>query len=502
MTTQPDFRRSPAGDDGIAMVLSLLFMLLLSALGTAMLLLSRSETLSSVNYRMMSQARYGAESGIHKAANFLLNSYTLPGTANDPLSNFDMTQSPVRYSGQPVVLSSLSGVTPNYPYGGTKTAFTTATQGSLAVGDATVLYTASATLLSMRTIVPYGSTLTVPVQTWRLTARGSIQGARQAEVEVSAVIERKIVPAFTYGFFAELAGCNALEFGGNVTVDSYDSSNISFVSGLPAVNQSNGHVATNGNLTVGGSTIIYGTLSTPRTGVGDCRDGAVTAYDYQGNASIAGGILKLPQQVKFTNPNLPSPMPPTTTISLNGSSTCAQVTPYITSGVCTMTGIGAPSVTLDPQGTEMALPNISVNSGATLVLKAGTYNINSLSLAGNSKLKINDGPVILNVAGVGYTTPVDLTSGSVISPTFISTYFRIFYAGTGTLKLTGGSATAATVYAPDSLSVISGGAEYFGGIVAERISISGGSKLHRDRQLEQYFAVGPQMMSLFTWKEY
>ncbi len=54
MTSQPPLRRSPSSDDGIAMVLSLLFMLLLSALGTAMLVLSRSETLSSVNYRLMS----------------------------------------------------------------------------------------------------------------------------------------------------------------------------------------------------------------------------------------------------------------------------------------------------------------------------------------------------------------------------------------------------------------------------------------------------------------
>ena len=121
MMTQPPFRRS---DDGIAMVLSMLFMLLLSALGTAVLVLSRSETLSSVNYRMMSQARYGAESGVHKAAHFLINSYTLPvtGSSNDPLSNYNLTVTPVTYNGQPVVLSALSGVAANYPYAAAQTA--------------------------------------------------------------------------------------------------------------------------------------------------------------------------------------------------------------------------------------------------------------------------------------------------------------------------------------------------------------------------------------------
>ena len=136
-------------------------MLLLSALGTAVLVLSRSETLSSVNYRMMSQARYGAESGVHKAAHFLINSYTLPvtGSANDPLSNYNLTVSPVTYNGQPVVLSALPGVAANYPHAGAQTAFASAVQGSLPVGDATVFYTASATLLSMREFIPYGGTV-------------------------------------------------------------------------------------------------------------------------------------------------------------------------------------------------------------------------------------------------------------------------------------------------------------------------------------------------------
>jgi hypothetical protein len=507
MIPQPTLRRSPAGDDGVAMVLSLLFMLLLSALGTAMLVLSRSETLSSVNYRMMSQARYGAESGVHKAAHYLLNSYTLPATSGtDLLSSYNLTVSPVTYNGQPVVLSSLAGVTSNYPVEATRTAFAANAVGSMPVGNATVVYSSAATLLSMRQVIPYGSIAPLTVQTWRLTARGTIQGARQAEVEVSAVIERQVVPTFLYGLFATLPGCNALEFGGNVTTDSYDSNNISWVSGLPAVAPSGGHVATNGNLTVGGSTIIKGTLSTPRTGVGDCTAGAVTAYDYQGNANIQGGILKLPQKINYIDPAGLTPLPGTTEITINGTSTCAAVP--ITSGSCSITfptaGVGA--VTLDPMGTEMALGNVHVVSGATLVLKPGVYNINSVQLTGNSKLRIGTtaapGPVILNIAGVNQTEPFDGESGSVISPTFIASNFRILYAGTGSLKMTGGSTTSATVYAPKAYVSVAGGADYFGAIVGRNIFFGGGAKLHRDKALEQFFTVGPQMMSVFTWKEY
>ena len=45
---------------------------------------SKTETLSSHNYRLMSQARYGAESGIHQATNYLLSNAYLnvsPGSA-------------------------------------------------------------------------------------------------------------------------------------------------------------------------------------------------------------------------------------------------------------------------------------------------------------------------------------------------------------------------------------------------------------------------------------
>jgi Tfp pilus assembly protein PilX len=504
MTLPSSSHRTSGSDAGIAMVLSLLFMLLLSALGTAMLVLSRSETLSSVNYRMMSQARYGAESGVHKAAHFLLNSYTKPTTSE--LATFDITQSPVRYSGQSVVLSSLSGVTANYPVVGTQTAFATATTGSIQVGDATVLYTASATLLSMRTVIPYASITPVVLQTWRLTARGNIQGARAAEVEVSAVIEQRAVPTYTYGLFAIDKNCGAMEYTGNVTTDMYDSSNITWISGKPQATPTGGHVGTNGNLTVGGSSTIRGSLSTPRVGVGNCASGAVTAYDYQGNAQITGGIVKLPQEVVFSDPTALSPLPGTTEVNLNSSSTCSEVPIAYGNGECSITTpvAGVNAITLTPPlGGEMRLPNMHVTSGATIVLNGGVYNINSLQLTGSSKVRVGTGgSVVLNFAGVGQSQPADLENGQIINTSFNPANFRVIYAGTGILKMTGGSTTAASVYAPKAYTMVSGGADYYGAIVSNKIFFGGGSKLHRDKKLEEYFSVGPQMMSVFTWKQY
>src|SRR2546421_10865428 len=107
--------RTRHSDDGIALVLSLFLMMVMSVLGASLMFLSQTETYASLNYRLMSQARYGGESGVHKAANYLLSAaYTAP----TDMTQFDITKSPERYpsvNGSPVVLSAVTGVASNYP---------------------------------------------------------------------------------------------------------------------------------------------------------------------------------------------------------------------------------------------------------------------------------------------------------------------------------------------------------------------------------------------------
>lgn len=491
--TQPSHSRN---DEGIALVLALLFMLAFSSLGAAVMVLSRTETFSSLNYRMMSQARYGAESGVHKAAHYLLNSYALPGSVADPTANYDTTVSPVTYLGQPVVLTAMAGVTGNYPVAAVQTAFAAAAQGTLPAGQTSVAYTATATLLSMRDVTPYGSSVSTVVQTWQLTARGVIAGARSGQVEVSAILERQVVPAHTYAAFATNGGCGALNFSGGVSTDSYDSANMTLVDGVPVTDNTYGHVGTNGNLTESGNSTVNGTLSTPRTGVGNCNSGAVTALTLGGNAQVTEGIVALPQSVQYPAPDPPNPLPPTTTQSVVGTSDCAVLA--LTAGVCTG---GAGVLAIDPQGAVVTLGDLRVTAGASLTLEAGTYNVNTLHLTGNSTLSIGSGPVILNVAGQSDATPLDFEGGAAINGTFDPSMLRIHYAGTGTLKLTGGTTTAAIVYAPSAATTITGGADFYGSVLAASVAVSGGAKIHYDRRLSRdFFTTGPQMMSSFTWK--
>ena len=143
-------RRGKRSDRGVALVVSLLLLLALSAIGASLLMLSNTETYASMNYRMMSQAlrRRGRRASRGEPLHELMLEARLAGA--DLLSSYNTTVSPVTYNGQPVVLSA-STVNSNYP-APTQTAFNAAVQGNLAAGQ-TVSYGAYATLVSMRTVI-------------------------------------------------------------------------------------------------------------------------------------------------------------------------------------------------------------------------------------------------------------------------------------------------------------------------------------------------------------
>lgn len=480
---------------GVALVVVLLLTVALSAIGASLLLLAQTDTYTSMNYRMMSQARYGAESGSLRAVNYLTQTYLTPGYAGDPLANYNYTVSPVTYNGAPVILSADPNQASNYPAGGVQTAFAAAVQGNIVAGQ-TVTYNAYATLMSMREIQEYGATAPRVIQTWKITATGSLTGARPATVEVASTLERQVSSAYSFGVFATKVTCGALDFGGNSVNDSYDSSAITYSGGLPVTQASGARVGTNGNLNVGGHAAVWGTLSTPRTGVGNCNNGAINALTQTGQADVAGGLIQLPQALTYPTPVMPV-VPPTTSTDWSGN-TCASL--GLAAPVCT--GV-ADNLTLDPAGGSLLFGNINMNAGATIHLKAGIYNLNSIKLNGGSTIIIDTGPVFMNVAGQSITTPIDLTGGSVSNPTFDPTNFHMIYGGTGGVQFNGGTSTAMLVYAPNADITVNGGGNVYGAIVGATVKDTGGALFHYDRRGQNdFFVAGNFMMSSFTWKKY
>lgn len=507
-------RTMTRNDEGVALVLALCLVLVASVVGASLMLLSQTETYASLNYRTMTQARYAAEAGVHGAVNYLLNAYAPPATDAD-YGVFDTSKSPVQWNGAPVVLSSNPAVASNYPVTATVTAFNAAAGGNLGVGGPTVGYQASATMMSMTRFYDYASGVQKVIQTWTITADGTTAGARPATVEVSATLEQQKVAFNMYAFFATNNQCGSLSFSGGEFTDSYDSTQLGNASawsggavgvGVPLTTANNGNAGTNGNLTESGSgTVVHGTLSTPRTGVGKCSSGAIDALSQNGGATVDGGLVQLPQPVAYQTPAAPNPLPPTGNVSLNSCppgmatcSSCSAGSPCGTDVTNKTTGVEITPIA----GAHVLLGDVRLTGGSTLHLKAGIYDINSISLAGNSNVVIDSGPVVFNVVGTGVTNPVDLSGGLEFNTTYNPENFQIIYGGTGGVNVSGGTAAALMVYAPNAAVKLTGGSAVYGAVLGATITDTGGTGVHYDRHLPSEFATAwNTMMSSFSWKK-
>lgn len=531
-------------EKGVALILALIMVFVLSVMAVSLMFISQTETWSSLNYRMMSQARDGAEAGIYAGSNYIVNTYVQPGstssssafnqyqknpfslfpvayaatTTTDPTTSYNTLVTPVQYpstysSGHDVLLTA-DGKQSNYPISSVQSAFNAngVGYGSITANGTTVNYATEAKLMSMRqAFTPFGksSTYKTTVQTWKLTSIGSVTGIRGASVQISATLEQHVYPTFNYAAFATNAGCSALQFGGGGSTDSYSSA-AALVGGTPVISSTGGNVGTNGNLATNGNpTTIDGTLSTPRTGVGTCTASNVTAWtDTSGH--VTGGLVELPQAVTYPTPTVPAAG--TTSINSNGSCPSALTTPTLSVSACVVSGNGGNSImtlTASAVGGTMTLGDISMTGGADLHLGPGTYNINSLTQTGNTKLVLDNAsalnPVVINVTGTNQTTPVDLTGGGLVNTAgaYNPMSFQILYAGTGAIKLAGNSSAVGLLYAPNATYSFAGGSNWYGAVIGAAMTDMGGTAIHYDRQLQnQAFTVGPWTLNSFSWKKY
>lgn len=504
LTPATSSRSDIRSERGVALVLAMFMVLIASIVGMSLATTGRGQAISSLNYRSMSQARYAAESGLHSATNYLLNSYAAPGEDGaDPIGAYTTaTVAIVQYNNADVVLSSDANVAANYPISAKATAFSAASSGSLTMNNAPVLYRARARLLSMRQFTDAYAGLPATVQTWEVTGVGRLNGVSAADVEVSAIVERQTVPAFRYAAFATFNGCEALRFGGGGSTDSYDSS-AALVGGEPVLDNSDGHVGTNGNLdAVGSTTVINGTLSTPRSGVGNCTSNNVTALEVSGGATVSDGLIELPQAIQMPTPPAISPAPPLTNVDFTKTGGCPAGVSY-----CTVSADGA-TIAPPTATTVVSLGNVDVKGGAIMRLQPGIYEVNSIKLTGNSRIIVDPGAggpgaVIIRVAGTSVTTPIDLSGGTTVNTSFNPMNLQFVYGGSGTVKTTGGTQTSQVVYAPNATASLTGGADLYGAIVAHKITDMGGTAVHYDRRLQSAsLTKGNPTMTTFSWSSF
>jgi len=466
-------------ENGVALILALLVLLVLSTIGAALVFVTQTEIWSSANYRNMLQARYAAEAGAQSTVNWLTYAFTAP-TTSQLSSNFTLTAYPVQCSagctsnGHSIVLSAMDGVTANYPFSAQQTSFnSTLYNGSVpGVNVNTATYQVSATLLRATS---------TGFLTWQITSVGKIAGVRNGQVQVVTTYEGSTTstPLVQYGLFAAGSGCDAVTISAGVNTDSYNSSSGPYSSS--ANTTSGGDIGSNGSWLSSGTSTIHGNIWLPHPTVGSCPSADI---QYSGSLTYNNADT-------LTSPyNPPSPTSvstPTTTTNISGSNNTTTLSP----------------------GTLYGNFNISGTNNTLAFPSAGTYYINSITNSGvTTTLQMpSSGQVILNIGGNGGAT-TSLSGATIFnsSTSQIADNLIIYYAGTNSFTASGSTSGAAVLYAPNAPVTLSGSAAWYGAIVAKTFTDSGGAAIHFDTALLSAGGVGsspgPYRQVGFTWSKF
>jgi len=462
-------------EKGIALILALLVLLVLTTLGAALVFVTQTEIWSSANYRTMVQARYAAEAGAQAAVNWLSYTYTPPATSQLS-SNFNLNTYPVQCSSgctsnnQAVVLSAMDGVTANYPFSAQQTSFNSAlySQSVPGININTATFQVSATLIRANSS---------GYLTWQITSVGKSSGVRGGQVQVVTTYEQSTTstPLVQYGLFSTGTGCNSITASSGVTTDSYNSSVGNYSNSKNTT--SGGDVGTNGSWLSSGTSTIHGNLWLQHPTVGSCPSADI---QYSGSLTYNNADTL----TSTYNPPAPTQVstPTTTTVLPNGTTTLSPGTLYgnfISSGTNTLNF---------PQ--------------------AGTYNINSITASGSLTLQMpSSGQVILNIGGNGGVA-INLSGVTIAnsSTSQIADNLIINYAGSQGFTASGSTSAAAVLYAPNASVTLSGTTPWYGAIVAKSFTDSGGAAIHFDTALLTAGGLGsspgPYRQIGFTWSKF
>ncbi len=283
-------------ESGVALILALICLMLISALAAAIIFSTQSELWTTANYRSVTQARYGAEAGLQQTVNWLQSTWVAPASPNNlDGTNFSLTTFPVKYKGgtcstspycNVVINASAQGLTGTYAFDSATnstfaTAFTTTALPLPAPLPANVsssftpTYTVSAQLLEAENGGSAGW-----ITTWKVFSQGNVGNAK---VQLVAIVNKVLTtssssntaPSFKAAVLATGTGCGPSNKGvvdmngGNNHTDSYDSSLAANKNNKsPATIGNGGDVIAYGNLNISSGAKIYGNLFTPQYNVG------------------------------------------------------------------------------------------------------------------------------------------------------------------------------------------------------------------------------------------
>jgi Tfp pilus assembly protein PilX len=539
--------KGSAKDWGVALILVLLSMLVLSVLAATIVFTARSETLASYNFKLDTQADYLAKAGIQRAVNWLRSThykavsqsqantyYTVTSTGN-PYNLWTSNASPVNCkSGCPTTSSTVQFISygsgsSNYPNinndGGTlvATAFANDLAGVRVTGDAnnSGTFSINATLLNYQTVlVDYPTPSIAPVETWLITSMATWTGGSSMTATVARAEEQAIIqPIYIASWGNALYGFCSVSMKGSagVCTDAYNSSlgpyadgtNGTAAKGCDAgtttgnVIAAGAGVGSNGGVTLGSNVTVAGDVTIGSGAPTGCPSG------FNGDVnSVLGQVVNGPYKPPPAQPTFRTGFPtgaPTYSLGTND----VQVLPS------TPTAHSWPAMPPFPSANPFPFsqtgPCMDTSCKGTA---ANPYEISSISMTGGGgsnapKLELIGGPdpfnpvyydigtlsqnqgdisvsgyVVLNIKSDFKMAGNGISNG--ISSSIPPECVKINYAGTNTASITGNGALCAVINAPDATVTLKGGGTggyMIGAIQAKNIDDQGGFPVHYDVQL-------------------
>ncbi|MGA3212169.1 MAG: pilus assembly PilX N-terminal domain-containing protein, partial [Terriglobales bacterium] len=284
-------RRRPAHrQDGIALVMSLICLLVLSAMAAGLIVSTQLEVWTSSNYRYTTQARYVAEAGAQQAVNWFQEHWTPVSTLTNT-SDFNLSTFPAQYVGggsnQNIVYASTGmSITDTYHLfdSTTDTAFLN-TLNNVSVplpsnANFTGTFRVAAQLLSAHHVS--GNWLTA----WKIFSQGNVSGSTVQVVEVVRDVMTTgsgtaTVPSFNYAIMATSNGCNSVVMtGASGRTNSYNSQASGNVGNTnPTTLGTGGNVGSDGNISITNGSKVIGNVYSP-----DYNTGAAGTYGISNSA--------------------------------------------------------------------------------------------------------------------------------------------------------------------------------------------------------------------------
>jgi hypothetical protein len=466
-------------ESGVSLVIALLALLIVTTLTLGMIFATQGEIWTSQNYRKLTQARYAAEAGAQWAANWLTNNYQPP--SGGYVSGYVTTTFPATYHAAPIVMaSSSSSIGTNYSDSAMATSFsnaaTTASSNfAAATGIPGAYFQVAAQLISVQ------ATSTYPLARWKIISQGGGGGVTAATTQVTVVGANSGTPMFPYALYATGTGCGAIQMSNNATTNSYNSSISSNPSAFLATG---GNIGTNGNLSLVGGSTVHGNVSTGYAGTSTSSSctGAPAGINLNNGGSFTGSHT-------VATVNFPTTNPPTT----------APVGPCTASPACqSQYYAGTYNMPAGPYG------DVSFGNGDTVQLAAGVYVLNSISVAGGVTVKMpSSGAVTIYIQGTGSSTPIDFSNGTIANGGGAPANLQVIYGGTGAVKLGGGTAQYAMIYAPNAAVTMNNANTLYGGIIGNTIVFAGGGTVHYDQALSNVMTGSKQLKQEgFSWNSF